>query len=68
MSWHRDKYMARIALPLSKHVRRLQPEKAARTGVFVPRVALPDGSRVFVRDQGDQEPQRVALPRKRNVK
>lgn len=44
--------MARIALPLSKHVRRLQPEKAARTGVFVPRVALPADSRVFVRDQG----------------
>lgn len=49
--------MARIALPLSKHVRRLQPEKAARTGVFVPRVALPAGSRVFVRDHGAEAEQ-----------
>lgn len=55
--------MSRIALPPSKYVR--APEQPPASATFVPRIALPDGSRVYVRHQDGQEPQRVALPRRK---
>lgn len=55
--------MSRIAVPYTRLVRQVGPDHPL--AVFVPRVALPDGSRVFVRPKDvPVDRARVALPLK----